>query len=70
MRDLLVSTVRVAVAPSLPQDIDVCDTIRQFHEQHPGAEVRLLRTDSRTMADLVIDGYVDFAVTPWVDTCR
>jgi DNA-binding transcriptional LysR family regulator len=68
IRNLLVGTVRVAVAPSLPQDIDVCDTISQFHEQHPGVQVRLLRTDSRTMADLVIDGYVDFAVTPWVDT--
>jgi DNA-binding transcriptional LysR family regulator len=65
--DLLLGTVRVAVAPSLPRSIDVCDTIRQFHERHPGVEVRLLRTDSRTMADLVLDGHVDFAVTPWAD---
>jgi DNA-binding transcriptional LysR family regulator len=65
--DLVLGTVRVAVAPSLPQSIDVCDTIRQFQETHPGVEVRLLRTDSRTMADLVLDGHVDFAVTPWVD---
>jgi DNA-binding transcriptional LysR family regulator len=65
--DLLLGTVRVAVAPSLPESIDVCDTIRQFHERHPGVEVRLLRTDSRTMADLVIDGHVDFAISPWVD---
>ena len=67
IRDLLVGTVRVAVAPSLPRSIDVCDTIRQFHERHPGVDVRLLRTDSRTMADLVIDGHVDFAITPWAD---
>ncbi len=68
IRDLLLGTVRVAVAPSLPGSIDVCDTICQFRERHPGVEVRLVRTDSRTMADLVMDGYVDFAVTPWADT--
>jgi DNA-binding transcriptional LysR family regulator len=67
IRDLMVGTVRVAVAPSLPQSIDIVDTIGQFHERHPGVEVRLLRTDSRTMADLVIDGHVDFAITPWTD---
>jgi len=67
VRDLLQGTVRVAVAPSLPESIDVCDTIRRFHERHPGVYVRLLRTDSRTMADLVIDGHVDFAISPWVD---
>jgi DNA-binding transcriptional LysR family regulator len=66
--DLLLGTVRVAVAPSLPRSIDVYDTICQFREKHPGVEVRLVRTDSRTMADLVIDGSVDFAITPWVDT--
>jgi DNA-binding transcriptional LysR family regulator len=66
--DLLLGTVRVAVAPSLPQSIDVCDTICQFREKHPGLEVRLVRTDSRTMTDLVMDGFVDFAITPWVDT--
>jgi DNA-binding transcriptional LysR family regulator len=67
VRDLLRGTVRVAIAPSLPRSIDLCDTIRRFHEEHPGVEVRILRTDSRTMADLVIDGHVDFAITPWVD---
>jgi DNA-binding transcriptional LysR family regulator len=67
IRGLVRGTVRVAVAPSLPRSIDVCDTIRQFREGHPGVDVRILRTDSRTMADLVIDGHVDFAVTPWVD---
>ncbi|TFV83350.1 LysR family transcriptional regulator [Blastococcus sp. CT_GayMR20] len=66
--DLLLGTVRVAVAPSLPQSIDVCDTISLFHERHPGVEVRLVRADSRTMADLVIDGLVDFAITPWADS--
>jgi DNA-binding transcriptional LysR family regulator len=70
VRDLLRGTVRVAVAPSLPRSIDVIDTIRGFHEEHPGVEVRILRTDSRTMADLVMDGHVDFAITPWVDLMR
>jgi DNA-binding transcriptional LysR family regulator len=64
---LLLGTVRVAVAPALPRSIDICDTIRQFQERHPGVEVRLVRTDARTMADLVLDGDVDFAITPWVD---
>ena len=67
IRGLLLGTVRVAVAPSLPRSIDVWDTIRQFHERHPGVDVRLLRTDSRSVADLVIEGHVDFAITPWVD---
>jgi DNA-binding transcriptional LysR family regulator len=67
IRGLMVGTVRVAVAPSLPQSIDIVDTIRQFHERQPGVDVRLLRTDSRTMADLVIEGDVDFAITPWTD---
>jgi DNA-binding transcriptional LysR family regulator len=67
VRDLLRGTVRVAIAPSLPLSIDVTDTIARFHEEHPGVDVRILRTDSRTMADLVVDGHVDFAVSPWAD---
>src|SRR4029450_13039493 len=50
VRELLRGTVRVAIAPSLPRRIDVTDTIARFHEQHAGVDVRILRTDSRTMA--------------------
>ncbi|WP_143087107.1 LysR substrate-binding domain-containing protein [Geodermatophilus ruber] len=63
---LLRGTVRVAfVVP--PRIIDVVQTLRGFHQEHPGVQVRLLPADARTAPDLVASGQVDFALAPRTD---
>jgi DNA-binding transcriptional LysR family regulator len=66
VRGLLRGSVRIA-ALSVPRSIDIIDTIRRFRAEHPGVEVQVLSADARSMVDLVADGRVDFAITPWTD---
>jgi DNA-binding transcriptional LysR family regulator len=66
VRGLLRGSVRIA-AMSVPRSIDIIDTIRRFRTEHPGVEVQVLPADARSMVDLVADGRVDFAITPWTD---
>lgn len=62
-RGLLRGTVRVAAVP-MPKGLDILDTIGRFHERHPDVEVQVIPADAKSMADLVADGKLDFAVTP------
>ena len=66
VRGLLRGSVRIA-ALSVPRSIDIIETIRRFRTEHPGVEVQVLPADARSMVDLVADGRVDFAITPWTD---
>jgi DNA-binding transcriptional LysR family regulator len=66
VRGLLRGSVRIA-ALSVPRSIDIIETIRRFRTEHPGVEVQVLPADARSMVDLVADGRVDFAITPWSD---
>jgi DNA-binding transcriptional LysR family regulator len=63
VKGLLRGTVRVATV-FVPRSLDIIETIRQFHEEHPGVEVHVLPADPKSMVDLVADGQVDFAITP------
>jgi DNA-binding transcriptional LysR family regulator len=62
----LSGSVRIA-ALSVPRSIDIVQTIRRFRVEHPDVEVQILPADARSMVDLVADGRVDFAITPWTD---
>ncbi|MCU1668745.1 MAG: Transcriptional regulator, LysR-family [Blastococcus sp.] len=66
VRGLLRGSVRIA-ALSVPRSIDIIETIRRFRTEHPGVDVQVLPADARSMVDLVADGRVDFAITPWTD---
>jgi DNA-binding transcriptional LysR family regulator len=66
VKGLLHGTVRVAYAVA-PRILDVAATLLRFRSEHPGVHVRAVPTDVRTAAALVVDGQVDFAVTPRVD---
>lgn len=65
VKGLVRGTVRIA-AVFVPRSIDMVETIRRFGDQHPDVEVRIVPADPKTMVDLVVDGQVDFAVTPRV----
>ncbi|SFL24330.1 LysR family transcriptional regulator [Geodermatophilus ruber] len=60
---LLRGSVRVA-AVAAPRSLDIVATIRRFHAEHPGVDVRVVPAGARSMTDLVIDGQVDFALAP------
>jgi DNA-binding transcriptional LysR family regulator len=66
VKGLLHGSVRIA-APALPRSVDVMETIRDFHEKHPGVDVHVVPTDTKSMVELVSDGRVDFAITSRVD---
>jgi DNA-binding transcriptional LysR family regulator len=66
VKDLLVGTVRIATV-FVPRSIDLIETIRRFHTEHPRVEVRVLPSDPKSMVDLVAHGQVDFAITPRVE---
>jgi DNA-binding transcriptional LysR family regulator len=65
VKGLLRGSVRIATMPAaVPPSVNLVETIRRFHEEHPGVHVHILPTDSKSMIDLVTDGQVDFAITP------
>jgi DNA-binding transcriptional LysR family regulator len=66
VRGLLRGSVRIA-ALGVPRGIDLVEPIARFRKEHPGVEFHLLTADAKSMADLVADGQVDFAVMPWAD---
>jgi DNA-binding transcriptional LysR family regulator len=66
VQDLLRGTVRIAVVAT-PRIVDVVDTLHRFQEEHPGVQVQVIPTDAMSMAALVADGQVDFAITPRAD---
>jgi DNA-binding transcriptional LysR family regulator len=67
VKGLLRGSVRIATMPvAIPRSVDLIETIRRFHELHPGVHVQVVPTDSKSMVDLVTDGQVDFAITPRV----
>ncbi|MCW2701955.1 MAG: Transcriptional regulator, LysR-family, partial [Blastococcus sp.] len=63
---LLRGTVRVATV-FVPRSLDIIETVRRFHAEHPGVTVRLSPSDPRSMVKLVAEGQVDFAITPRVE---
>jgi DNA-binding transcriptional LysR family regulator len=63
---LVRGSVRIA-AVTMPRSVDVGETIRQFQADHPGVDVHVAPVGARDMIDLVIDGQVDFAITPRID---
>jgi DNA-binding transcriptional LysR family regulator len=66
VKGLLRGTVRIAYAAT-PRMDDVAETLCRFHKEHPGVQVHAIPADVREVADLVIGGQVDFAVTPRTD---
>jgi DNA-binding transcriptional LysR family regulator len=66
VKGLLHGTVRVAYAVA-PRILEVAATVRRFRDEHPGVHVQAVPADVRTAAELVLDGRVDFAVTPRID---
>jgi DNA-binding transcriptional LysR family regulator len=66
VKGLLHGTVRVAYAVA-PRILDVAATLLRFRGEHPGVHVQAVPTDVRTAAAWVVDGRVDFAVTPRID---
>jgi DNA-binding transcriptional LysR family regulator len=69
VKGLLRGTVRIAtMTAGVPHAFDICEAVGRFRVAHPGVEVHILPTDSRSMMDLVADGQVDFAVTPRTDS--
>jgi DNA-binding transcriptional LysR family regulator len=71
VRGLLHGTVRIATVPAaVPRRVDLFETIRRFQTEHPGVHVQVAPTDSTSMADLVHDGQVDFALTPRVEQMK
>jgi DNA-binding transcriptional LysR family regulator len=66
VKGLLRGTVRIAYAAT-PRMDDVAETLCRFRKEHPGVQVHAIPADVREVADLVIGGQVDFAVTPRTD---
>jgi len=66
VKGLLRGTVRIA-ALAVPPSIDICQTLRQFREDHPEVEVEVVAAEAKAMLDMVADGHVDFAVAPRVE---
>jgi DNA-binding transcriptional LysR family regulator len=65
---LLHGTVRIACLPSaVPEEVDFGRTIRRFNQKYPGVDVKVLPAPAPTMVDMVAEGQVDFAITPWIE---
>jgi DNA-binding transcriptional LysR family regulator len=65
-KGLLRGSVRVAAA-GVPRSIDVGETIRQFHDHHPGVAVHVVSAGDREVPALVAEGQVDFGIAPRPD---
>jgi DNA-binding transcriptional LysR family regulator len=66
VRGLLRGTVRIAYAAT-PRIDEMAETLSRFRKEHPEVQVHAIPADVREVADLVIGGQVDFAVTPRID---
>jgi DNA-binding transcriptional LysR family regulator len=60
---VLGGSVRIATVP-VPKRVDILQTIRDFHEHHPGVDIHVVHDGAKDMLELVADSRVDFAVTP------
>ncbi|MCU1613094.1 MAG: Transcriptional regulator, LysR-family [Frankiales bacterium] len=67
VKGLLRGSARVAVVGGSD---DLVETLCRFRAQHPGVEVHVVPADPKSVAGLVADGHVDFAITPRVECAR
>ena len=65
-KGLLRGSVRVAAA-AVPRSIDVGETIRQFHDHHPGVAMQVVSAGDIEVPTLVAEGQVDFGIAPRPD---
>jgi DNA-binding transcriptional LysR family regulator len=66
VQGLLRGTVRIAIMVP-PRIVDVIETLRRFHDAHPGVHINVIPTDGASVAEQVTSGAVDFAIAPRID---
>jgi DNA-binding transcriptional LysR family regulator len=63
VRGVVRGSVRVATV-GLPKKLNVMSVLTRFHDAHPDVRIHLIHDGARDLVALVVDGDVDFAVSP------